>query len=97
MKYIISDKAIEDLEHIWLYTYNNWSKKQADNYYDLIINEIEKIATNSSIYKSVDYISKGYQVAKVKSHIIFFKKQNQIVRIVRILHERMDLPSRIND
>jgi len=30
MKYRISEKAISDLEKIWFYTFNKWSKEQAD-------------------------------------------------------------------
>ena len=40
-KYRISEKAITDLENIWLYSYKNWSNKQADRYHNLIIREIE--------------------------------------------------------
>ena len=36
-QYKISQQAIDDLNDIWIYTFNKWSKKQADRYYDLII------------------------------------------------------------
>ena len=35
--YRISEKAVEDLEDIWTYTFHKWSIKQADRYYNLII------------------------------------------------------------
>lgn len=31
MKYKISKEALKDLENIWLYTFETWSVKQADN------------------------------------------------------------------
>ena len=74
MKFIISEKANEDIEKIWLYTYENWSQEQADRYYNLILDEIEFIAENFESGKSVDYIKKGYRATLVKSHIIFYKK-----------------------
>lgn len=37
VSYVISKKATEDLEKIWLYTYFHWSENQADNYYKLLI------------------------------------------------------------
>jgi toxin ParE1/3/4 len=43
MKYIISNKANEDINKIWLYTFENWSADQANRYYNLIMNEIEYI------------------------------------------------------
>ena len=32
-----SNKAVEDLTSIWDYTYTEWSEKQADEYYAMLI------------------------------------------------------------
>jgi toxin ParE1/3/4 len=94
--YRISEKAVEDLENIWLYTLNKWSKEQADRYYRLIINEIEFIAENFMSGKSAENIRKGYRSSVVKSHLIFYKKaSNGVVEIIRILHQRMDVKNRL--
>jgi len=49
MRYKISIEAQNDLENIWLYTFENWSTEQADRYYDLILDEIEYLAKNSEV------------------------------------------------
>ncbi len=91
-KYRISNQAIEDINNIWIYTFNKWSKEQADRYYDLIIKEIEFISDNFMTGKSVEETRKNYRVTKIKSHLIFYKKlENEIVEIVRIPHQRMDV------
>jgi len=96
MRYKISKKAIQDIEKIWLYTYENWSLEQADRYYNLILDEIEFIAENFESGKSVDYIKEGYRASMVKSHIIFYKKsKGNIVEIIRVLHQKMDIENRI--
>lgn len=98
MKFLISKKASEDIEKIWLYTYKNWSQEQADRYYNLILDEIEYIAENFESGKSVDYIKKGYRATVVKSHIIFYKKsKHNIVEIIRVLHQKMDVENRIGE
>ena len=95
-KYRISQQAIEDLDKIWIYTLNKWSKEQADRYYDLIIAEIDFIADNYLIGKSAGQTRKNYRVTKIKSHLIFYRKvENEIVEIVRILHQRMDIKKRL--
>lgn len=95
-KYRISQEAINDLNKIWVYTLNKWSKVQADRYYDLIIAEIEFIADNYLVGKSVEQTRKNYRVTKVNSHFIFYRKvENDIVEIVRILHQRMDIKKRL--
>jgi toxin ParE1/3/4 len=45
-EYIISEKALEDINNIWIYTAENWSVEQANRYYNLIIDEIEYIVDN---------------------------------------------------
>ena len=95
-KYRISKQAINDLNDIWIYTFNKWSKEQADRYYDLIIGEIEFIADNYLIGKSAEQTRKNYRVTKIKSHLIFYRKaENEIVEVVRILHQRMDIKERL--
>ena len=98
MRYSISEKANQDIEKIWLYTFENWSLEQADRYYNLILDEIEFISDNFECGKSVDHIKKGYRASKVKSHIIFYKKSKRnIVEIIRVLHQKMDIENRIDE
>jgi len=99
MSYKISVKASEDIENIWLYTFENWSLKQADRYINLIFDEIEYLANNSNSGKNFNHIRKNYRCSKVKSHLIFYRfidKQNDI-EIIRILHQRMDIENRLSE
>ena len=98
MSYSISEKANQDIEKIWLYTFENWSPEQADRYYNLILDEIEFISENFESGKSADYIKKGYRSSIVKSHIIFYKKSKRnSIEIIRVLHQKMDIENRINE
>ena len=95
-EYIISEKALEDINTIWIYTAENWSVEQADRYYNLIIDEIEYIVDNLDMARDFGKIRKSYRYSKVKSHLIFFKKDKaNEIEIVRILHERMDIENRL--
>ena len=96
MNYQISVKANEDIEAIWLYTFENWGQEQADRYYNLILNEIEYIAENFESGKSMEFLRKGYRATKVKSHLIFYRKNKKnTVEIIRVLHQKMDVESRL--
>ena len=97
LPFVISKKAIADLEEIWLYTVEKWSMQQADRYYNLIFEEINYISRNSTSGKSMEHVRKGYRVSKVKSHLIFYRVINEQIEVIRILHERMDIESRLND
>ena len=88
----ISSKAISDLENIWIYTVDKWSKEQADRYYALLIDEIEFLCSNYYTGKSAEYIRPGYRVSFVKSHIIFYKIiDEQKLEIIRVLHQSIDI------
>lgn len=93
MNYRLSAQAADDIENIWLYTFNNWSKEQADRYVNLILDEIEYLAINPSSGKDFDYIRKNYRYSKVKSHLIFYrtKESQNYIEISRVLHQRMDI------
>jgi len=96
--YLISNKALKDLETIWLYTADKWSVDQADRYYNLIIDEINYICKNVNAGKAIEYIRKGYRASKVKSHLIFYRiSAEDVVEVIRILHERMDIETRLNE
>ncbi len=95
-KYLISKQAVDDLNDIWVYTFHKWSKEQADRYYDLIIAEIEFTTDNYQVGKSAKQTRKNYRVTKTKSHLIYYRKvENEIVEIVRILHQRMDIKKQL--
>lgn len=97
-EYRISEKAIFDLEEIWHYTFNKWSREQADRYHNLIIDEINFIVKNYKLCRKMDYIRKGYRVSKAKSHLIFFKKtEDNMIEIIRILHQNMDIENRLKN
>lgn len=96
--YTISKKASVDLEEIWLFTFENWSREQADRYFNLLLEEIEFITENPESGKSINHIRENYRAAKVKSHLIFYKiKEAHLIEVIRILHERMDIENRLKD
>ncbi len=95
--YVISKEALADLEDIWLYTAEKWSLTQADRYYFMIIDEIEFISRNVQSGKSMEYLRKGYRASKVTSHLIFYRISTNVIEIVRILHERMDLQTKLGE
>lgn len=99
MNYKISVEAKNDIEKIWLFTFENWSLKQADRYFELIMDEVEYIAENPNSGKNYSDVRKGYLRSRIKSHFIFYKvkKKENEVEIIRVLHQSMDIENRLND
>ncbi|UMY65608.1 MULTISPECIES: type II toxin-antitoxin system RelE/ParE family toxin [unclassified Flavobacterium] len=96
MRYRISRKALEDLDQIWLYTFQHWSARQANHYYRMIRQEMEYISDDFSAGKDIGTIKPGYRQAKVSAHFIIYRQGDDgITEIVRILHQMMDIPNSI--
>ena len=90
-KFHLSNKAVEDLDSIWLYTLETWSEDQADIYYHELVKSCQKIA-NRPTYLDKEYheIMPGLYGHHIYKHLIFYILVEDGVEIVRILHERMD-------
>ncbi len=95
-KYELTNKAVADLSKIWDYTFEVWSEKQADKYYEILISNFQEIANKPSLGNNYDGITLNLLGIKANRHIIFYRTINEnYVEITRILHERMDLKKRI--
>jgi toxin ParE1/3/4 len=97
-KYKLTKKAVEDLAKIWNYTFEKWSEKQADIYYEILISNCKTIARNPNLGKSYDIIMPNLFGLKTNRHIVFYRiiDENNI-EITRILHGRMDLRKRMKE
>lgn len=96
--YKLTNKAVEDLSKIWDYTFEVWSEKQADKYYKELISFCQQIAENPQIGKIYNNISNQLLGMKANRHIIFYRLLNEgHIEITRILHERMDIETRLNE
>jgi toxin ParE1/3/4 len=96
MKFKLSLKAEIDLIEIWEYTFQNWSIEKANQYVANLFSSINSLCNNPKVGKNYEYIRKDYLGLKVNSHIIFFKIEDAgTISIIRILHEKMDLPFKL--
>lgn len=97
-KVILRREAIDDLNDIWVYTIDEWSEKQADKYYAAIEFACTQIGKNPELGKEYDGISKNLLGLRTGKHIIFYQViSKEEIEAIRILHDRMDLKSRLNE
>jgi len=97
-KVILRQEAIDDLNHIWYYTFEKWSEKQADKYYATIKMACNGIGKNPDVGKEYYEINKNLLGLKSGKHIIFYQSLSENkIEVIRILHERMDLKNRLTE
>ena len=94
----LSNKAVQDLDAIWNYTFINWSEAQADRYYRNLMVKCQDLANNPGLGKKYNEIHPDLYGLKSNRHIIFYRVfTKKPIEITRILHECMDLKKRINE
>lgn len=97
-KVTLRQEAIDDLNDIWTYTFEEWSEKQADKYYAALKFACMQIGKNPELgkeYKGINHNLLGLRTGK---HIIFYQVVTEHeIEVIRILHERMDLINRLNE
>ena len=90
--FVLSERAKNDLRNLWHYTVETWSVDQAKQYYNDILDTCEAIA-DKRVYpgSSFEGIRSGLHGYRSNHHIIFYRHlSNNKIRVVRILHEKMD-------
>jgi toxin ParE1/3/4 len=83
-------KARQDLKDIWLYSCKQWNEAQADEYLSALDTGIAKLRTNPSLGRTREDVRSGYRSLRIKAHIVYYQVAPPVIRIVRVLHARMD-------
>ena len=87
---LIRPRALDDLEGIWLYTFEKWGEDQASHYLELLNARILGLASSPEDGQSRDAVRTGYFSIRVGRHVIFYRVTDKIVGMERVLHDQMD-------
>lgn len=92
----IKAAAKADLKGIAKFTEKTWGREQRNKYLTEFDRAFHQLAENSELGKACDHIRTGYRAFPVGSHIIFYNiSARHSVDIIRVLHKRMDVTSRL--
>jgi len=96
--YELTEDADSDLEKIVRYTIREWGKKQAGQYADKLDNCFEKIARKEVLSRNFSEKYPQALVTRCEHHYVFYlHPKGKKPRIFAVLHERMDLLTRLKD
>ena len=89
--YSLSREAANDLKDIWLYSIEHWGEVRGDVYYLSLLHAFERIARDEKWSKPLQGFEQQYRETIEGSHrIIFRKRSNMKIGIVRVLGVTMD-------
>jgi toxin ParE1/3/4 len=96
LRLVISALARRDQDDISRYTLEQWAKPQLLAYVGGLLYVLDSIASGTTVGKSVRGIPPRFLRVTYQSHFIFYTTHAETVRIVRILHQRMDHARHLN-
>jgi toxin ParE1/3/4 len=91
----LSPAAEADLSDIWDFTAEQWDSRQADRYVRMIVERAQGAAEGRLPMRLADNIRSGYTKIAAGSHMIYFRPTGGEVEVVRILHQSMDVDSKL--
>jgi toxin ParE1/3/4 len=89
-RFELSEAADRDLTDIYIYSYRHFGEHQADAYLIALEHCFAQLADAPGLGRAIDYVRAGYYRFRHASHVVFYVPTGFGVRIVRVLHERMD-------
>tara|TARA_B100000497_G_C7571757_1_gene344511 strand:+ start:247 stop:543 length:297 start_codon:yes stop_codon:yes gene_type:complete len=97
LKLKLLPEAVKDLEQIFEYTFETWGIAQAYKYQDELFAGFTNIKKNPEIGSAYIHTKRGYRKHKINRHLIFYRFDSDICYVIRILHERMDLQTKLRN
>ena len=94
--YSLSAKASTDLDSILDYSIINFGASVMFEYHKSLEKCFEILDDNLDLGTEVEHIRSDYLCFQHRLHLIFFKKRNEGILIVRLLHKSMDAPRYFN-
>jgi plasmid stabilization system protein ParE len=99
MKYRFYTAADRRQDEIWDYTVEKWGEEQAIRYIKGLHEAIAQAAAGQIVWRKPMHPKlSGIYFFRYENHYVFFRElPNNVIGVISILHENMDLPSRLED
>jgi len=92
---VIRPRARADLKGIWRYSLEQWGETQADLYLRDLEREIKGLLDFPELGVSYAHVRAGYRVLPVHRRLVFYRRLEGRLEIVRVLHEAMRVESHL--
>lgn len=89
--YSLSSKAAADLDGIYEYTILHFGLEQARVYLFGLHERFQMLAEQPMQGRKADELALGLRRVDYQSHVVFYMSKDNGIRIVRVLHQRMDV------
>lgn len=100
MRVLYRPAALDDLDRIYGATLATWGSAQAEHYLSQLRAAVERVVEHVVEHPRSGRIhevaANEYRAVRSGRHLIFYRLDADAIVVVRILHDRMDIPSRLS-
>jgi len=89
---VVRRRASRDLHDILIYSAHEWGIDRAERYVRDIHTAFERLLANPDLNSTLSLPRGVYRRLNVGSHAIVFTVSDTAIAIVRVLHQRRDIP-----
>jgi toxin ParE1/3/4 len=94
--YIVSSAAAADLRQVTSYSIERWGKEKCRAYIAALEQCTEALATGKGFYKDMSALYPDLRMVLCQHHYIFcLLRQDAPALVLAVLHERMDIMTRL--
>jgi toxin ParE1/3/4 len=86
--YRLSEKADQDLDDIFLYSFESFGLEKADDYLDSLITRLHNISNSPMMYPEAQDVQRGIRCSVHSPHTIYYRLIDKEVEIIRILRQQ---------
>jgi toxin ParE1/3/4 len=87
---VLSPRAEADVNNILLFTWQRWGEEQRDRYEAALERALASLAEYPEAGVRCPRCFPGCRARRVGRHVLYYRNLDDIIEVVRILHERAD-------
>ena len=95
-KYVLSNRAEQDIINTYQYTADEFGETQADAYLQSLHEGLVILSDNPGLAQNIYNIRPSYYRYQIQKHMAFFRIESESIFVVRILHQQMQFPVHLN-
>lgn len=93
--FTLTNKALADLKDIARFTQSRWGREQRLHYLTMLDGCFHQLAADPLIGRDCSEIRSGYLRFRAGRHVIFYRRVDNGIVIIRVLHGSMDIENRL--
>lgn len=93
--YVLSNKADADLDDIYAYSYRTFGEAKADAYFLSLRDCLQALADNPRMGQPAGFLHAGLLCHRHARHRVYYLIETADIFVVRVLHDAMDAPRRL--